>query len=277
MTIPAIDSYRDYRIFLQDFFLAKKKSDSRFSHRAFAVRAGFTSSALVPLLIQGKRNLTSRYMDGFVRALGLDARAASYFRILVEFTHAKSDDEKRRLEPLLARHRVKGPRKLEAALHKFHESWVHVALYQALGCLDVRSDLTEVRDFLSPSPSLDELRRSLVVLRDLGMVRKDRRGCWKPTDSNIHSDITIGPWVIRGFRDQMIDLGRTAHERFGVERRRGMTETLSVSPAAAARIRERLDAFRQELVEITVSDREPSTEILQLNMQLFPLTRELQP
>lgn len=277
MDLPKVESYRDYRVFLHDHFVARKRSDPRFSHRAFAARAGFSSSALVPLLIQGKRNLTPRYLDGFVRALGFGAREAAYFRVLVDFTHAKTDGEKCRLERILARSRSKGPRRLEIAFHKFHESWIHVALYQALACLEVRDDLSGVREFLSPSPSLEELRRSLVLLRDLGMVRRDRRGVWKPTESNLQADLSIGPWVIRGFRDQMIELGRTAHERFPVERRRGMTETLSVGPAAAARIRERLDAFRQEVVEITVSDREKSTEILQLNMQLFPLTRERQP
>jgi uncharacterized protein (TIGR02147 family) len=277
MDLPQVESYRDYRVFLHEYFATKKRSDPRFSHRAFAARAGFTSSALVPLLIQGKRNLTVRYLDGFVRALGFDAREAAYFRVMVDFTHAKTDDEKGRLERLLARSRSKRPRHLEIAFHKFHESWVHVALYQALACLDVRDDLSVVQDFLCPSPPVEELRRGLVILRDLGMVRKDRRGFWKPTETNLHADLSIGPWVIRGFRDQMIELGRTAHERFPVERRRGMTETLSVGPAAAARIRERLDAFRREVVEITVTDREASTEILQLNMQLFPLTREKQP
>jgi len=273
MDLPNVESYRDYRAFLRDYFTAKKRSDPRFSHRAFAARAGFTSSALVPLLIQGKRNLTPRYLDGFARALGFDAREAAYFKVLVDFTHAQSDDKKRQLEKSLARHRSKGPRRLEVALHKFHESWIHVALYQALACLEVRADLSVVREFLCPSPSLEELRRSLVLLRDLGMVRKDRKGCWKPTESNLQADLSIGPWVIRGFRDQMIDLGRTAHERFPVERRKGMTETLSVGSAAAARIRDRLEAFRQEVIEITLSDRESPDEILQLNLQLFPLTR----
>lgn len=275
MDLPSIESYRDYRAFLRDWFVARKASDSRFSHRQFAARAGFTSSALVPLIVQGKRRLTGRYVDGFCRALGFDARRAAIFRKVVEFSHSVSDDERRRLELELVGMSRKGPRKLEAERIRFHESWIHAALHHALACLDVGDDLSELRRFLSPSPSIDELRRSLVLLRELGMVHRDGKGFWKPSESNLLAEDEIGPWVVRGFRDQMAEIGRTAHERFPPERRRSATETLAVGRAAAERIRSLLDAFRREVVEIAVADPDVPEEILQMNILLFPLSNEV--
>ncbi len=270
-----LESYTCYREFLRDWFVARKATDARFSHRVFARKAGYTSTALVPLLVQGKRNLTQRYLDGFVRALGLNLREATYFRALVEFTHAVADSEKRRLELVLQGLRLQGPRRLEAARSRFYESWIHVALHQALTCLDVETDLGVVRDFLRPSPSLEELRRSLVTLKELKLIAKDERGFWKPTDSNLLGDSRTGPWVIRGFREQMIDLGKTAHERVDVSRRLAMSETLAVSTEAAQQIRERFQQFRREVVEIALNDRLPAQEITQLNLQLFPLSGAL--
>lgn len=275
MDLPSIESYRDYRAFLRDWFVARKASDPRFSHRRFAARAGFTSTALVPLIVQGKRRLTARYIDGFCRALGLDARRSEIFRKVVEFSHASTDEDRRRLEIELAGLDRKGPRKLGVDRLRFHESWIHAALHHALACLDVADDLSEVRRFLSPSPSADDLRRSLVLLRDLGLVRRDARGFWKPSESNLLAEDGIGPWVVRGFRDQMAEIGRTAHERFPQERWKSATETLAVGAAAAERIRKRLDDFRREVVEIAVSDPDAPEEILQLNMLLFPLSNEV--
>lgn len=157
-------------------------------------------------------------------------------------------------------------------------SWravVCVAFHQALSCLDVDADLSRVRDFLSPSPSLEELRRSLSALRELRLVAKDTRDFWKPTDSNLLGDVRTGPWVIRGFREQMTALGATAHERFGPERRLAMSETVAVSGEAASRIRERFLQFRREVVEIALGDGDPSQEVMQVNLQLFPLSGAL--
>ncbi|MEN9354048.1 MAG: hypothetical protein RL318_1373 [Fibrobacterota bacterium] len=275
MEMPDLESYRSYRDFLRDWFLARKACEPRFSHRVFARKAGYTSTALVPLLVQGKRNLTERYLDGFVRALGLNLREATYFRALVEFTHATSDGEKRRLEQVLQGLCLQGPRRLEAARSRFYESWIHVALHQALTCLEVDADLASVRDFLTPSPSLEELRRGLSTLKELKLIAKDARGFWKPTDSNLLGDARTGPWVIRGFREQMIDLGKTAHERVDASRRLAMSETLAVSSEAAQRIRERFLQFRREVVEIALNDALPAQEITQVNLQLFPLSGAL--
>lgn len=272
MDLPSLETYLSYREYLRDYFTARKEADPKFSHRFFAQRAGFTSTALVPLLIQGKRNLTPLYMDGFIRALGLDLRLASYFRTLVEFTHAKTDQERIALENELRKFRVKGPTRVETASLRFYESWVNVALHQALSCLDVKTDLAPVRDFLEPKPSLDELRRSLQLLRELELVRKDKNGFWKPSEQNLLADVSIGPWVIRAFRNQMMDLGRNAHDRFAAGRSKHVTETLALSSEAAGRIRKRLEAFRQEAVAIALSDALPARELLQLNIQLFPLS-----
>lgn len=274
---PSIDAYDCYRTFLRDWFQARKAQDPRFSHRQFARRAGFTSSALVPLLVQGKRNLTPRYLAGFIRALGLSPRESAYFRVLIDFTHARTDAERRTLDSQLRTLRAKGPTRIEAARSRFFETWVHVALHQAMSCLDVADDLAVVRDFLDPSPSLEDLRTSLRVLVDLKLVRKDDRGFWRPTDDNLLSDSPIAQWVLRGFREQMILLGNTAHERHAPDRFHTMSETLALSADAAQRIGARFQEFRREVVQIALEDPLPATGILQLNLQLFPLSREVRP
>jgi len=274
MTLPNIDSYDSYRTYLRDWFVARKAVDPRFSHRLFARRADFTSTALVPLLIQGKRNLTPRYLDGFIRALGLSPREAAYFRILIDFTHAGSDAQRRHLDGRLRSLRAKGPTRIEAARASFFETWVHVALHQALSCLDVADDLTPIREFLVPSPPLDELRSSLRILQDLKLVRRDDRGFWKPDDDDLLCDSPVAQWLVRGFREQMILLGNTAHERLPSDRFDAMSETLALSADAALRIRERFQDFRREVVRIALEDPLPAGELLQLNLQLFPLSRE---
>lgn len=272
MDLPDLRSYSDYRLFLRDTFVARKAMDRRFSHRAFARLAGFSSTALVPLLVQGKRNLTPRYLDGFIRALDLSPAEAAYFRALVDFTHSRTDAERRTHERALVLLRSKGSRRIALARMKFFESWIHVALHQACSCLDLTDDLASAREFLNPSPTLEELRTSLSLLVELGMVEKNATGHWKPADPDLRGEGPLGQWILRGFREQMVALGNTAHERMSTNRMKVLSETLALGATASRAVEERLLAFRDEVVSITLADQEPPEEILQLNIQLFPLS-----
>lgn len=272
MDRPDVRHYEEYRGYLRDHFAYRKAQDRRFSHREFARKAGFTSSALVPLLVQGKRNLTPRYLEGFIAALALSPAEAAYFRALVDFTHARTDEERRKHDRALALLRSDGTRRIGLARMKFFESWIHVALHQACSCLDIAEDLSPVRDFLNPSPSLEDLRSSMALLRELGMLERNASGHWKPADPDLRGEGPLGQWIIRGFREQMVALGNTAHERVPSDRLHVMSETLALGSAASRAVEQRLVAFRDEVVGITLADQDAPAEILQLNIQLFPLS-----
>lgn len=276
-SLPNLDRYDCYRRYLGDWFQAQKALQPRFSHRLFAARAGFSSSAFLPLILQKKRNLTDRHLEGFVRALNLTPRDAAIFRALVAKGNARDDSTRRQAEDALRAARQAGVRRIVADESLFYESWQHVAVHQALDCLEVGDDLAPLRAFLSPSPSLAELRRSLELLQRLALVRRDDRGIWKTTDANLLGGARLGPWVLREFQAQMIDLGRTAHERFPSGRRIERTETLAVGQAAAERIRDRVRRCLDEIVEIAVSDPGPPDTLLQVNAQLFPLSEAPKP
>jgi len=269
---PDITQYDCYRRFLGDWFLAEKARNPRFSHRVFAQRAGFTSSAFLPLILQKKRNLTDRHLDGFLRALKLAPRDAVIFRALVQVGNAKDPESRRQGEAALRAARRGGARRLEVDQGRLYESWLHVAVHQALDCLEVRDDLTHLRAFLNPPPSLPELRRSLELLLKLRLVERDGAGVWKTRDANLLGDSRLDPWILRGFQEQMLDLGKTAHERFPRARTLSRTETLAVGLPAAERIRERVRLCLEEIVAIALTDPGPPAAVLQVNAQLFPLS-----
>ena len=56
--LEMIFEYDDYRIFLKDFFNAKKQEKPSFSQRYFAKKVGFNAHNFCTLVIEGKRNLS---------------------------------------------------------------------------------------------------------------------------------------------------------------------------------------------------------------------------
>ncbi|MEN9579412.1 MAG: hypothetical protein RJA70_2421, partial [Pseudomonadota bacterium] len=71
-----------------------------------------------------------------------------------------------------------------------------------------------------------------------------------------------------------MDRAQQAMQEVPAEERYISALTLSVSEQTAAVVRQRVLAFRQELVALCDADPQPS-RIVQLNVQLFPLSHTL--
>ena len=87
--MKTIYEYIDYRSYLGDYFIERKKANPRFSHQLFAQKAGIKSSGFVLHVIKGQRNLTKPVLLKISRALGLDSAQTDYFEDLVSFDRAK--------------------------------------------------------------------------------------------------------------------------------------------------------------------------------------------
>jgi len=85
--------YLDYRKYLRDYYEERKRL-GRISYRSFAQRAKLGSPNYLKLVIDGERNLTPAMAARFARACGLAGKAHEFFLELVEFTHAKSLEER---------------------------------------------------------------------------------------------------------------------------------------------------------------------------------------
>lgn len=87
-------NYIDYRHFLKDFYDYSKKINKKFSYRYFALKAGFSSSGFLHLVIDGKRNLSRKYIPRFAKAIGFNREERIYFDALVSFNQAEDAESK---------------------------------------------------------------------------------------------------------------------------------------------------------------------------------------
>jgi uncharacterized protein (TIGR02147 family) len=71
-----------------------------------------------------------------------------------------------------------------------------------------------------------------------------------------------------------MDLAKTAYDRFERRQREMSTVTMSVDSDALGAIMDRLRKAREDIMEIARATVRP-TRVLQLNMQVFPLSKEI--
>ena len=89
-----IFEYIDYRQYLKDYYNESKATMTYFSYRFFAQRAGLNSPILLKLVFDGKRNLSRKSTEKFIKGLNLKEKEAVYFSNLVRFNQAKVVGEK---------------------------------------------------------------------------------------------------------------------------------------------------------------------------------------
>src|SRR5262245_41198600 len=102
-----IFDYRDYRVFLADYYQRRKPRG--LPYRAFSRAAQLGAPNYLKLVIMGQRNLTPRMAARFAAACGLSGPAASYFEQLVAYNQASSPEEQQECAAALSACRASSP------------------------------------------------------------------------------------------------------------------------------------------------------------------------
>jgi uncharacterized protein (TIGR02147 family) len=269
-----IFQYFDYRLYLGAYYEARKAADPYFSHRSFARKAGHASPALYGLVVQGLRRLTPKTLPGFSKALGHGAREAEYFQLMMEFTHAASDQGRQEIFGRMVPYLPARQQRLRLQHREFYSHWSHVVVHQALSVLDIGEDLQLLQKFIEPTLGLRELKKSMQLLQELMLIAPDARGYWKPTEGNVVGGSEVGALYIHNFQNSMLDLGKDVHERWPTRDRYQVTESYAVSLDTSRKIRKRLEEVHREIVEMITQDCNPEDRVWQWNLQLFPMSRD---
>jgi uncharacterized protein (TIGR02147 family) len=273
---PDVFELLDYRAFLRAHYEAKKASRRGFSYRAFSRRAGLRSPNYLKLVIDGDRNLSPEMAARFAKACGLEGDAAAYFQDLVTFNQAKGAEEKNAAyRRLTGFRRYRSAHRLQMAHAEYHSTWYLPAIRELAARSDFRADPAWIAERLRPPIPRKDAARALDTLLELGLlVRED--------DGSVHQGepiVSTGPEMhalhIANYHRMMIGRGAASIEAIPSAERDISALTLCLAPDGIAELKRRLQAFRRELLELSADEDDPEV-VVQLNMQLFPLSRSEQ-
>lgn len=268
-------AYYNYRKYLQDYYEYRKSVQRYFSYRSFAKRAGYTSSGFYLDLVKGRKSLTPQMVPKFIHALGLSEKEGRYFSLMVDFTHAETPESKQVIFEQMSALLPRTTKALSRQQIEYYHEWYYVAVREALSVVNVSDNYQDLALFLNPRISVPQAKQAIHLLSDLGLIEKEN-GFWRSVNKTITSGREIPPFVVHGFQKKMMDLGKAAVEHYSTERRNISCTTMSVSPLGLERIIHKIDTFRKEVVDIVRSD-DHETMICELNIQFFPLSKELGP
>jgi uncharacterized protein (TIGR02147 family) len=265
--------YVDYREYLRAFYGAEKERGARFSHRAFSRRAGLRSSNYLHLVMNGKRELSSEMAPNFARACSLGRAESDYFCELVSFGRAATIDEKNRCYARMVRFRgFRAAHQLDAAQAAYHSSWYVPVIRELVARRDFDEDPKWIAAQLLPPISREQAAEGLALLVELGLLVRGREGRLEQAATIVTTGSgPLGHHVVNYHRT-MLERAIRALDELSREERDISTLTLCVAASAVEGLKERVRAFRRELLALAEDDPNPE-RVVQINFQIFPLTQ----
>lgn len=265
--------YTGYRQYIADFY-AERKVKSAFTWREFARMAGFSSSVHLKYVSEGRFNLGEDAVERVAKAMGLSGNRLEYFRAMVEFDHAVTDNIKKEIfERMLSIAKQSNAKVIEGDAFRYFDSWKNPVLRELAPAMPGAKPLALAKA-CRPKVSAAEVSESLNFLVKANLLLKDANGNYVQTDKFVTTGpMEAAPVAIRGLHRQMGEIALDTIEGVPQNERHFSGVTLGITRNAYDKIVAELDACRRKIIEIATAEDE-TDEVYRLNLQFFPMTNK---
>lgn len=268
-----IYQYTDYRAFLRDYFTEQKAANSAFSHQFFARKASIKSSGFVLHLIKRERNVTKPVLLNIARAIGLDSAQTDYLEDLVSFDQAKTQsDREYYFGRIVAKRKRIKVKSLADRQYEFYSAWYHPVLRELI-TLAEDADPAALAKQLVPTVAPKQVKNSLKLQEELGILKKDKRGKYRQAEPFISGGGAVRNTALVKYQKEMLDQTKAAWDRFKTDEMTMHTVTLCMSEDIIDTVREEIRTFKNRLLELIGNDKKRADRVFHLNINLFPTTK----
>ena len=265
--------YTGYRQYIADYY-AERKVKSAFTWREFARMAGFSSSVHLKYVSEGRFNLSEEAVERVAKAMGLGGNRLEYFRAMVEFDHAVTDNIKKEIfERMLSIAKQSNAKVIEGDAFRYFDSWKNPVLRELAPAMPGAKPLALAKA-CRPKVTAAEVSESLNFLVKANLLLKDANGNYVQTDKFVTTGpMEAAPVAIRGLHRQMGEIALDTIEGVPQNERHFSGVTLGITRNAYDKIVAELDACRRKIIEIATAEDE-TDEVYRLNLQFFPMTNK---
>jgi uncharacterized protein (TIGR02147 family) len=271
---PNIFQYIDFRKYLEDYYSREKSANSGFTHTYICHRLGQKKAkSYFNNVVKGRATVTPTFVDRFIALLELKPDEAKYFRALVNYNQTSSPHEKEFFFDQIVRLNSTPHRGVDRNAYMYYNEWYHSAVRALLDIIDFKDDYKNLAMHLYPPISLKQARDSIALLKRLGLICRDKKGFWKPTDKVIVTGDFIKDEIVKQFQMKCLEHAHTVLANGDGKAHRNITLTISLSDRAYQRMTEKLQQIKSEIRSIIHKDEEPASKIYHLNVNFFPMSQ----
>jgi uncharacterized protein (TIGR02147 family) len=215
-------------------------------------------------------------VESFVRYFAFGDKDAEYFRDLVRLSKIKEDT---RLSTLIIE---KMGKKFANGAVKFVDektfnvisNWYHLPIREMVRLPAFRPDPAWISRNLTFKVGVREVAQALRSLSELGLVALDANGRMTVAEGRLNTGDDVANEAVKRHHEEMLENARAALRMVPVEKREITSQSIAISSAKLAQAKELIRQFQDKFSQL-MEDEVGGDVIYQLQMQFFPLTREV--
>lgn len=272
--LKSIIEYQDYRQYILDYYTERKRC-SAFTWREFAKLAGFASGSYLKLVSDGKTRLVEEGAKKTAIAMGLLGFEYDYFMLLVQYENAKNDQQKKKcfeaMQEITSAHKIK---LLGSESYAYYESWLHSVVREIAPAMPGAKPL-EIAKAIRIPVTAAEISDSLNFLTKNKFLTVDENGNYHQSDKLLTTGrLNFVSIPVHSLIRQMGEFALQAFDDLSISERFFSGLTMGVTEKSYNKVIDELKECRQKIFA-AVSAEDETEKVCRLNIQLFPLTKNI--
>lgn len=270
----ALFTHQSYRTFLREVMAEKARRNPRFSLRAMA-KALDLAPGYLSTVLQGGKNLSPEMALRVAKRLGLKAKEAEYFGLLVRWESAKAPEVREGLRDQLERANPRPHqqvRDLSVDHFRIISDWYHFGILAALELGEPPAKPRALAQALGVS--LAEVEAALLRLERLEMVEKRPDGEYAKTVAPPRVASFSPNEALRNFHRQTLAKAAESLDSQSPQEKVIGSETLAIDADQVEEFRALADEFFDRALALAAKGRKKD-RVYHLGVQFFNFTPSL--
>lgn len=258
--------FDDYRLYLKTLY-ESVQSESWFSCRKFADHLGISNPGYIHDVISNRRPLSKQVAQKLGIYFKLSSAEQSFFELLINYAHTRSGVDREELYRQIQIRRSRS--RFAQVTSKYYDDFRYSLIRTALMAVPFFGEYDILAKRLRVIIPVAELKRLIRNLCAWGIVNQNETGQYCVTDQFVEPSPELSGQM-KMLHREWIRQGMVALDELPREQRHVSSQLLAVSRQTAETIRREIEQFRERIWALAEADDQPSTELIQINIQSFP-------
>lgn len=265
----SVSTYLSYRNYLKDIYtFIKSNIEGRYSYLQFAEDLGFSKTNVMRLVIIGQRPLTLKAAKKIESALGLTGSKRLYFENLVKHANSRNAADRDKFFKNLIKYKERETAKeIDKNLLSYFSNWLNPVIKETVATSSLAGNPEEIKDKILFPVRLEDVKNSLTLLEEIGLIKKDRKGKYQAAKSDVMTSRQVSSIEVAGYHKELLELAKQSVTLVEPTRRELLAITLRLTDENMKVAKELLHDTLKKILEL---ETENGGEVVQINTQLFP-------
>lgn len=270
MNRPHVFLYDEIHIYLRDYYDWYKNENTGFNYQKFSEQLGFKSKSFVHAFFSGKRKIPTSSLEAMSDLFAWDYLEFQYIQLLIDYHYSVKPIDQHQILLKMAGvlKDAPEPKKINYLEYEYFSTWYIPVIFEWISERGFEGDFDSLSRLIFPQVTNRQTRHAVRVLKSLDYIDEN----YQPLKKRINSGNEIKNIAVTQFQCEMLHNAEKAIHQIDLNNRDISTVTFTLDPQKISILKNKINAFRTDIVQWINDHQEGDVDVFQLNLQMFPST-----